>query len=129
MSPTRVPPLMFQFWAPVPVSVQVEVSTLLKTEKPWYCCEGPMLFTLKVPAPVPPSWKMSLPVPSTVPLMTELGASVSVNGPGPAVKLIAGPPLMVPELKTLPVPERLMPLLMVPAFETVVCALPVTLKV
>ena len=37
--------------------------------------------------------------------------------------------MMVPELKTLPVPERLMPLLMVPAFETVVCALPVTLKV
>jgi hypothetical protein len=42
---------------------------------------------------------------------------------------MAVPPLMVPELKTLPVPETLMPLLTVPALMIVLCALPVTLKV
>jgi len=45
------------------------------------------------------------------------------------VKLIAGPPLMVPELKTLPVPEAVRPLLSVPALMIVLCALPVTIRV
>ena len=34
VSPISVPPLMVQFWAPLPVSVHTEVPILLKTEKP-----------------------------------------------------------------------------------------------
>jgi hypothetical protein len=70
----RTPPLMFQFCAPVPVKVQIEVPILLKVEKPRYCCPGPILLTLKVPNRLReiselPSWNVSLPVPSTLPLM------------------------------------------------------------
>jgi hypothetical protein len=98
---------MFQFWAPVPVKAQTEAPILLKTEKPRYCWAGPIVLTLKVPRSVfsiceSPSWKVSLPLPSTLPLMLKPGASVSVNGPVPGltVKSIALAPLavMVPEL-------------------------------
>jgi len=73
-----------------------------------------------------PSWSVSLPVPSTLPLMLKPGASVSVNGPGPDVKLIAvPPPLMAPSSKTVPVPDMAMVPLTVPKLATVLCGLPV----
>jgi hypothetical protein len=132
VSPISVPPLMFQFWAPVPVNAQIEAPILLKMENPRYCCAGPMLLTLKMPSSVlaitgSPSWKVSLPVPSTLPLMVKPGASVSVNGP--PVKLIAvPPPLIAPSLKTLPVPDMLIVPLTIPKLATVLCGLPVTVK-
>ena len=131
VSPIRVPPLMFQFCAPLPLKAQTEGPILLKMEKPRYCCAAPILLTLKVSKRIRdiselPSWKVSLPVPSTLPLMLKPGASVSVNGPGPDVKLMAvPPPLMAPSLKTLPVPDMLMLPLTVPKFVTVLCGLPV----
>src|SRR5262245_51183908 len=65
VSPISVPPLMFQFWAPVPVKAQTEAPILLKTENPRYCCAGPIVLTLKVPSSVlaitgSPSWKVSV---------------------------------------------------------------------
>jgi hypothetical protein len=51
---------------------------------------------------------------------------VSVNGP--PVKLMAGPPLRAPSLKTLPVPDMVMVPLTVPKLATVLCGLPVTFK-
>ena len=96
---------MVQFCAPVPVNVQTEVPILLKVENPRYFCAGPISLALKVPArprriSESPSWKVSLPVPRTLPLMEKPGARVSVNGPvGPTVKSMAvPPPLMAPEL-------------------------------
>jgi hypothetical protein len=47
VSPISVPPLMFQFCAPLPVSVQIEVPILLKKAKPRYCWPGPILLTLE----------------------------------------------------------------------------------
>ena len=45
------------------------------------------------------SWNVSLPEPSTLPEITEPGASVSVL-PLPRNSIAAAPPLMVPALKT-----------------------------
>jgi hypothetical protein len=53
----------------LPVSVQVALSTLLKVLKPWYCAAGPILLTSNESAPVPPSWNVSLPVPTTLPVI------------------------------------------------------------
>src|SRR5580692_8021538 len=39
----------------VPVTVQVELPTLLKLEKPSYCWVAPIRPRLKIPLPVPPS--------------------------------------------------------------------------
>ena len=72
-----VPPRTFQSCAPVPVTVQFELSTLLKVEKPSYCWPAPIRLRLKVSLPVPPSWNVSAPLPSTRPLMTLPGPSVS----------------------------------------------------
>ena len=91
-----------------------------------------MVLTLKVPNRVreitgSPSWNVSAPVPSTLPLMVKPGASVSVNGP--PVKLMAvPPPLIAPSSKTLPVPDMLIVPLTIPKLATVLCGLPVTVK-
>ncbi len=107
-----VPPRTFQSCAPVPVTVQFELSTLLKVEKPSYCWPAPIRLRLKVSLPVPPSWNVSMPVPSTRPLMTLPGPNVSTLAtPQPQNSIAAKPvaALIVPELKTVPVPWRRMP--------------------
>ncbi len=105
-----VPPLMLTGPAKVlvPVSVHTELSTLSKAPKPWYCAAGPICDTSKLAVPVPPSWNVSAPVPSTRPEMAEPGASVSVL-PVPANWIAAVPPLMVPALKIdePPLPARI----------------------
>ena len=106
-----VPPRTFQSCAPVPVTVQFELSTLLKVEKPSYCWPAPIRLRLKVSLPVPPSWNVSVPLPSTRPLMTLPGPSVSTLLPQPQNSIAAKPvaALMVPELKTVPVSPTAMP--------------------
>ena len=101
-----VPPRTFQSCAPVPVTVQFELSTLLKVVKPSYCWPAPIRLRLKVSLPVPPSWNVSVPLPSTRPLMTLPGPSVSTLLPQPQSSIAAKPvaALIVPELKTVPVP-------------------------
>ncbi len=108
-----VPPSTFQACAPVPVTVQFELSILLKVVKPSYCWPAPIRLRLKVSLPVPPSWNVSMPVPSTRPLMTLPGPSVSTLAmPQPPQNSIAAEPvaaLIVPELKTVPVPLTRIP--------------------
>ncbi len=106
-----VPPRTFQSCAPVPVTVQFEWSTLLKIEKPSYCRPAPIRLRLKVSLPVPPSWSVSVPLPSTRPLMTLPGPSVSTLLPQPQSSIAAKPvaALIVPELKTVPLPLTRMP--------------------
>ena len=102
-----VPPRMFQSCAPVPVTVQFELSTLLKVAKPSYCWPAPIRPRLKVSLPRPPSCNVSMPVPNTRPLMTLPGPSVSTLAvPQPQNSIAAKPvaALIVPELKTVPVP-------------------------
>ena len=106
-----VPPRTFQSCAPVPVTVQFELSTLLKVAKPSYCWPAPIRLRLKVSLPVPPSWNVPAPPPSTRPLMTLPGPSVSTL---PQTRRIRSPQnlsaaLIVPELKTVPLPLSMMP--------------------
>ena len=63
---------------------------LVEGGEPLILLPRPILLTLNVPALLPeiselPSWNVLIPVPSTLPLMTEAGARVSVNGPAPGV--------------------------------------------
>jgi hypothetical protein len=97
----KVPALMVHGSAAllVPVSVQVDVPILLKVPKPRYCAAAPICDTSNDAVPLPPSWKVSLPVPSTLPVIAEPGAKVSVL-PVPAKLIAAVPPLMLPALKT-----------------------------
>ena len=113
----------------VPVSVQIELPILLKVPKPRYCAAGPSCDTSNVAAPVPPSWNVSLPVPSTLPDITEPCASVSVL-PVPANWIAAVPPLMVPALKTEELPAVLAiipnwpPVMLAPALLVTVALVP-----
>ena len=77
--PDSVPPRTFQasFWPNTLSTVQKPLTTL-NTPNPWYCLVGPMLLSAKVPLPVPPSWKVSLPVAVTSPVMTLVGAIVNL---------------------------------------------------
>ena len=95
--------------AGVPVRVHVLVPILLKVVKPVYCV--PMLLALNVSLPVPPSWKVSLPNPCTLPLMTLPGPRVSVLPPKNA-NTIAGPLAaeIVPALNTVVWPSVAMAL-------------------
>ena len=81
----------------VPVSVQVLASTFLKVEKPVYCT--PRVPASNVPAPVPPSWNVFVPLATTLPLITDPGPSVRVLPP--EEKTMAGPLFVaiVPALK------------------------------
>jgi len=90
--------------AGVPVSVHVLVPILLKVVKPVYCV--PILLALKVSLPVPPSWNVSLPVATTLSLITLPGPRVSVL-PAKKANTIAGPLFaeMVPALNIVVLPS------------------------
>src|ERR1043166_8033520 len=60
----------------LPARVQVESSTLANALKLRYCCAGPIRLTSTEPLPDPPSRNASLPVPSTLPMITLVGARV-----------------------------------------------------
>src|SRR3954451_19306697 len=51
VSPSRVPPLIAQFWAPLPVRVQVELPVFWNSSKRWNFPDGPISPTSKTPCP------------------------------------------------------------------------------
>src|SRR5262245_35469558 len=92
---------MIQFCAPLPVSVQVDVPVLVKMSKSRYCAADPILLTLNVPLPVPPSENVSVRdgVTSTVPLIVLVGVIVRLLGWLDAKPMAVPPvPVIVPEL-------------------------------
>jgi hypothetical protein len=91
---------MLQLLAFVPVATQVALMTW-NVVNPMYCAPVvPMLFKLNAPVPVPPSCNTSVPAPTTLPLMTKPGPSVSVLTPDEN-SMAAVAPVMVPESKML----------------------------
>src|SRR5215475_11376464 len=102
---------MIQFCAPVPVSVQVDVPVLVKTSKSRNWAAGPILLTLKLPVPAPPSARVSLPPPPrTLPLITLPGSKVRLLVWLKSKRMAVPPvPVIVPELMTAVGPEVICP--------------------
>ncbi len=92
----KLPPLIVQLLVLLPVACQVPPITL-NVLNPVYCV--PSVSRLKLPVPVPPSWNVSAPAPSTLPFIANPGPNVSVLPPPPSTIAVPKKPVMLPAVK------------------------------